>query len=242
MIYAIALAVISVTIIILDHIDVMRMSRKHLLVFIIIAISIISLTYMIELQQDQKDKASSMVGVIESNPTNPLSTILFSTKNDNISAVLQLGTSGTGFIWGGPNGQPMLMFPEGQYITVSTDNGKLELSARLVGKNGLIAEIINNEWKVNPQGAWDRNFNDNTLEVKDDEGDVVLQIRLLNDRIQFQGIFPKTNNALLGAEGIDWVRIKDPTTGRYKDKIIHLFKYPSNNHLGELDLVREIKN
>ena len=240
MIYAIALAAISVIILLLDHLEVMRISRKRLIIFIILAISIISFTYMIEFQQEQKEKATSMEGVLESDQTNPPSTILFSTK-DNISAMLQLGTSDSRLIWTGPNGKPMLVLPKDQYIAISKDQGELKLSAKLIGRNGLMVEIIDNEWKINPQESWDRNYNYNTLEVKDENGNVVLQVRLLYDRIQLQFISPMTNNALLGAEGIDYLFTRNPTTGKYEAKIIPLFKYPSKNHFGELGLVREIK-
>lgn len=47
----------------------------------------------------------------------------------------------------------------------------------------LVAEIVNNEWKVNPQNAWDRNYSADALEVRDPTGDIVLQVKALADRI-----------------------------------------------------------
>jgi hypothetical protein len=152
-------------------------------------------------QQEKEEMASAYAGVLR-----PDSTTLFSTI-DRFSTYpyMEIGDSGVAIQYSGPSGQPIFSIFEDQPITISKNREQLEVSAKIRGKNGLVAEIENNEWIVKPSQSWDRNYNENALEVKDNSGDVVLQVRLLNDRIQFQGKFyDKYGNglALVGREDL----------------------------------------
>ena len=108
----------------------------------------------------------------------------------------------------------------------------------------MVVELIHNEWTTasNPQ-AWDRNYNDNTLEVKNSAGRIALQVRLLPDRVQLQGEWWD------GAQGYRMVASDNPLlpggfivlfgnngSGRPEDPpfVKPLFVYPSKFHLGEL--------
>jgi hypothetical protein len=83
-----------------------------------------------------------------------------------------------------------MLYPilQNSQFKVELINGKAKISTRITDESGnLIAEIIRNEWKVAPTRAWDRNYSGDALEVKDSRGYVVLQVRVLADRIQIQG-------------------------------------------------------
>ncbi len=68
-----------------------------------------------------------------------------------------------------------------------------------------VAEIIDNEWHVNPGRGFDRNYSDDALEVRDGTGDVILQVRALPDRIQLQGrLYDRTGH------GMAFVKSPDP--------------------------------
>jgi hypothetical protein len=118
-------------------------------------------------------------------------------------------------------------------------------------KGILIAAIERNEWLVAPPpGAWDRNYNENSLEVKDAQGEIVLQVWALPDRIQFQGKwwtdrFPLSPNKMTRMS-VYTERVLDLGFGSTKS-VLHekagmggnvsirpLFRYPSALHLGEL--------
>ena len=75
-------------------------------------------------------------------------------------------------------------------LTIERVANHIEVSTTLRDASGkLVAEIERNEWKVRPSLLWDRNYNDNSLEVLGETGEVVLQIVALPDRIRIQGIW-----------------------------------------------------
>jgi hypothetical protein len=202
-----------------------------ILIIICLAASFMSIYYQ-ENEQEREKMISSYEGTLRVE-----STILFST-NERIYPILEIGTSGRGYFWNGTKGDPMITLPDNQYITIYEDRGQLKLSTKLKGKDGLIAEIVDNKWKINPKESWDRNYNKSALEIKDSEGNIVLQVKLLKDRIQFQGKFYDKNgyeNAIVGVEGKDWVRTSEPADNQseFGYKIVPIFKYSSKDHLGE---------
>jgi len=70
--------------------------------------------------------------------------------------------------------------------------GKIRFSAQITDEEGnIIAKISRNEWQVAPPPrTWDKNYSDDALEVVDPKGRVVLQAKVLSDRIQIQGAWP----------------------------------------------------
>jgi hypothetical protein len=75
----------------------------------------------------------------------------------------------------------------GMSLRIESEGSALKVSAQIRGESSrdLIAGIEDNEWKVKPFN-WDRNYTEDALEVKDSRGRVVLQIRLLPDRVRIQ--------------------------------------------------------
>ena len=168
---------------------------------------------------------------------------------------LEVGTSGVSFNKNDEYGALILPFLRRDQFKIELVDGHYKFSTRVTDENEkVIAEITQNDWKVAPpSGAWDRNYNDDTLEVKDSRGDLVLQVRALPDRIQFQGSWwtdsspwsPAITQISIVAE-----RIADITPrgakltiipmvhripkGQHPARIEPLFRYPSDLHLGEL--------
>lgn len=200
-----------------------------------LAICFSVLSYVLILQQEKEKKVTSMEGTLGVS-SSYLKNLVFSTK-DNIYPIVQLGTSDCRLILKGSQGK-LIVLPEDQYIAVSNDQGKVKLSTKLRGKSGLIVEIIDNEWRLNPLKLWDRNYNDNALEVKDENG-VVLQIKVLSDRIQLQAIYydKNGNGVVIGGNqeymGGHGIIEKTGPNCEPNYTIKPIFKYPSNLHFGE---------
>ncbi|MBI3530498.1 MAG: hypothetical protein HY067_21335 [Betaproteobacteria bacterium] len=182
----------------------------------------------------------------------PKSTLIFSAGNTDASAIpkLQIGTSNA--IYGSKEigrESPMgtILFPvlgERQFKIESID-GKMKVSVQIADDSGnIIAELIRNEWKIAPQPkTWDRNYTDDALEVKDSSGAVVLQVKVMPDRIQLQGIWWIDMGLPNGI--LRLIMQGNPTIGGQLNIVPKLFKgtlpaidpmfvYPGDQHLGEL--------
>jgi len=172
-------------------------------------------------------------------------TLFFSPKGDGKITTLQIGQSGV-FLQGTGGQIGAMLYPilQDSQFKVEIIDGKAKIFTRIKDESGnLIAEIIRNEWKVSPAKSWDRNYSADALEVKDSGGNVVLQVRVLHDRIQLQGAwwwnmgppngimrFWMWNNP---SEGVQiTVRQK---TDPHPPTIPPMFRYPSELHLGEME-------
>ena len=157
---------------------------------------------------------------------------------DRVWPQLEFGDSGAVFRYGGPNGSPLFKFGEDSNLTVTSKDGQIMVSVAIRDKNGaLIAEVIENDWKINPNNSWDRNFSPDALEVRDPSGDIVLQVRALPDRIQLQAKLYDSNGrgiALGKATGGGAIELTGPNHPNLELKIEPLFRYPSSTHIGEL--------
>jgi len=91
--------------------------------------------------------------------------------------------------WTGKLGDPQFDWL-GSTITIVRVDGVLKLSTEVRNRNGVIvAKITNNICEVNKSqdASWEHNYSDDALEVKDERGRIVLQISILEDRVQIQG-------------------------------------------------------
>ena len=189
---------------------------------------------VIEIKEEREKDKTKYAGVLK-----PETKLLLSGEK-NIYPKLELGDGGTIFAWEGPEGQPMFRFFKDNHITIVIEDGQLKVSALIRNKHGIVAELLKNEWKVNLNNSFDRNFSKNALEVKDNTGEIVFQVKHVSDRIQFQGKFYDTNG-----KGIALIKSPDGKGGLMvhlgpnvpdKDSIIEpLFKYPSDLHIGEMN-------
>jgi hypothetical protein len=155
---------------------------------------------------------------------------------------LELGDSGAILMYAGEPGTPLLKFFENSHLTVVRVAGRVRVSTIIYDSHGtLVAELANNEWRVNKNASFDRNFTDDALEVKDSAGDIILQVRLVEDRVQLQGKFygPNGEGVAIG-KGADAsgnpggiLEITGPKHPHLALKIAPMFRYPSELHLGQ---------
>jgi hypothetical protein len=154
--------------------------------------------------------------------------------------IFQIGKVGTCFNWQGA-GEPM-KFLDGANFNLFIANGELQISIEVVdGQGKRVAKITNNRWEVSPDHSisWDKNYTDDTLEVLDGRGTVVLQIRLLPDRVQIQGEWHDAFG--------NGTRIKETPGGAAQifklagannypnDRIKAIMRYPSREHWQEFE-------
>jgi hypothetical protein len=143
--------------------------------------------------------------------------------------------------WEGTQGESLIKFGEDNQLTIVKENGQVKVSTIIRDRTGrIVAELVRNEWKVNPNNSFDRNYSSDALEVKAGDGDIVLQVKVLPDRIQLQAKFFASNG-----RGFAFVRSFDPNRPGgmievlgndhpvFLAKIEPMFKYPSERHLGE---------
>jgi hypothetical protein len=175
-------------------------------------------------------------------------TLIFSPTQNETSPKFQIGQSGVVFV-GQSNQIGGLLFPalEETQFKIEKIDDQIKVSTQIADDSGaLVVEIVRNEWRVGPPPlTWDRNYNSDSLEVLDPKGHVVLQVRVLKDLIQIQGIWPLGEK--WKASGARRVVIRQdpqsPNDAQYiflpKEPkewpmIPRMFEYPSDLHLGEL--------
>ena len=75
-------------------------------------------------------------------------------------------------------------------LSLKERNGQLLVSTTIRDAEGhVVVEIKENEWAVNKNAAYDRNYTNDAFEVRDNRGKVALQIASLGDTIHVAGIF-----------------------------------------------------
>lgn len=153
---------------------------------------------------------------------------------------LEIGDSGAVLIHGGMPGAPLFDYGGDKLIIGLDARGRVLVSVVVRDQVGnVVAELVQNEWKVNPAGSWDRNYSNNALEVRDPRGDVVLQVRLVENRAHLQAkLFNREGNGFVvraagPGEGSGGILAFSPAAERDRLTIPPLFRYPSELHLGE---------
>lgn len=136
---------------------------------------------------------------------------------------------------------PFKMYNNGNFaISIKILKNKIYVSAKVRSLDGKItAEIENNEWELNPNNYFKRNFDKSGLEIIDEFGIPIFQIDLIdNNSIRLGGIFIneitsiiiKSNTSPLTAYG----GIPDIENLKKEGlEIQKMFKYPSNKYIGE---------
>jgi hypothetical protein len=158
-------------------------------------------------------------------------------------AAVQFGDSRGKLIPLQPGGN-VIDFGNGEGLTITTgDDGKIKVSTVVRDRSGeLIARLEENEWSEKPANRFDRNYSDSALEIIDDWGDVVLQVRLVGNVVQLQGKFYSREGRATGI-GKVWDDLEKDFVGTIEFrpssvplalKIKPIFKYPSERHIGEL--------
>lgn len=205
------------------------------IVFLLVLYAVIQI--IIEQKQSKDEAKSKYFGVLK-----PKSKILLSAEK-NTFPKFEFGDSGAILVFAGKQGEPLIRIFKDSSITIVIEDEQVKASTIIRDRSGaIIAELMNNEWKVNPNNFFDRNYSKNALEVKDSSGDVVLQLRLIEDRVQFQAKFYD-----LRGNGVALGKVRGPngkiggsieiTGTAHPNLTLHIepiFKYPSELHLGEL--------
>ncbi len=197
-----------------------------------------------EKNNNKKDKMYATTGSIEEIP------LVDSTKYK-----LYFGGMGTGilgymlkeglyldnFIVCGESEKPM--------VKLSVKDGGIKLSATFYDINDqVIGELIENEWRLNTNNYFKRNYDNSAIEVIDNYNVIVIQILFSDERIQVNGVMHCDQNVLIGnnsetrliAKRLIKNEIIDPETGKsfketYLDKgraIKKIFKYSGKDWLG----------
>jgi hypothetical protein len=117
-------------------------------------------------------------------------------------------------------------------------DGKLVVSAEVRDETGnVIAVLSDNEWKVNPSRSFDRNYTADSLEVVNQKNQVVFQLQMLPSSLRLQArFFDRDGNEVIIRslpDGTGQIVVRPPSNPGEDAPITPLFKYPSDQHLGE---------
>jgi len=145
--------------------------------------------------------------------------------------LIRIGDGESTLKYTGPIDQDIFRSPSGiayyEHFALERDKGKILISATVHDVNhNLVATIEKNHWRLERQGISDKNYSDDSLEIKDLQGRVIFQIRLLAKEVRLQW---------------EWARSDTRTGGIMEDGkyslekgITPMFKYPSEEFWGEL--------
>lgn len=151
------------------------------------------------------------------------------------ATVKYLSVGSTRFIIDSPDG---IFLKDGDMpiLRMNLHDGELMVSTTIRDSNGkIVAELVDNEWQLNENNIFDRNYTDTALEVRDQAGNVTLQVVHFGDTIHLAGIFrcknKWTNVFCPLPEGGAVIDIKPPGV-EPEHSIQPIFKYPSERHFG----------
>jgi hypothetical protein len=205
------------------------------------AVGLLLIAAILQLLLERRDRAQAARGTFTGVLESPGQVLL---SPDGVNRPrLEMADSGSILEYAGPKGEPLLRIFQDNSLTIAVKDGQVVVSCLIRSEDGsAVAELIENEWKVNPHNSFDRNYSKDALEVRDKSGDIVLQVNVLSDRVQFQGkFFDGKGNGFGIGKGVD------PDTGqvggifeitgwrrpRLTMSIQPMFRYPSERHLGE---------
>lgn len=121
-------------------------------------------------------------------------------------------------------------------VLLRINNNRLFISFVIRDEQGdIIAELRDNEWKLNRNLYFDRNYNDQILEVRDNKGKVVLQVINFGEVIHFAGVFNCKNGkkfALMPDKQGGAIMEIRPQGVELEHTIEPICDYPSDKHLG----------
>ncbi len=137
----------------------------------------------------------------------------------------QIGTQGIDL-------RKMIDVGSGYPIRIRIEQGKMLVSADIKDAEGrMIAQVIDNKWKINPNNSYDRNFDNNAFEVIDKQKMPALQIAITQENmIYIGGIFNlPTGKATVTPNGYLW----NPSDDQIPESIQRIFVYPGDKNLGK---------
>ena len=121
-------------------------------------------------------------------------------------------------------------------LKIKFDEGKALISTLIRSdENKTIVKIVDNHWVVNndPLIAYDRNYNDFAFEVIDSDQIPRLQVLIReNNVIYIGGYFDVPIGKVLAMPHTSIINPSQESVEKFKE--MRLFKYPSEDHLGEI--------
>jgi hypothetical protein len=175
---------------------------------------------------------------------------------------VRLGGFNMGFSWqnlvSGINISSLLMTCNEDSIPLSIrlKNGKIMLSCKFYNLNDeVVGEIMDNNWTLNPNSLFMRNFDDYAIEVIDNYGVIVMQVRVEENNIIINGVVHCSNLVFICNEGSSYNLDKSPgakkhmieLTGKtFKDaylekgrEIERIFVYSGDDWIGKRRVQKE---
>ncbi len=138
-----------------------------------------------------------------------------------------------------------VIYNEDEPIQLWIENNQLLLTLNLRDSLGnIVARIDRNEWDINENEIFDRNFDNHGLEIVDKKGDIILQLDYNREVVQFAGVlhtkdgraiayYPKDSGGAINKDYNPEIDTTDEVIN-----LIPLFNYPSSLHMGERNLNR----
>jgi len=242
MAWSVALILIAVAIAIVDRFKLPR--QTNIVVTLIVLAAVIN--FFIVWNQEKETAKSKQYGILEPKSkerhkadTRNFTTWEFGTNFKDKRGTTFRYTAGKSFseafktTWTKPL--------DDMALTIGEEDGQLKVTVLLRDIDGrVIAALVDNEWKINhPVKSFDRNYTKDMLEVKNDNNDVVLQIRLLPDKVQLNGIFYDSDGKGIAIfphkrDQASIMVLLDKEHPPASGTIKPLFKYPSDLYFGEL--------
>jgi len=241
-------AIAAIVAFIINRINPKKVPLIITIVFIVILLFTAALEIIENKRQSTKETTEKYAGVLKSR-----SFVLISSDPRTFPAI-EIADTGLKFVFGGGVDENFISrVLEDNNFKIEIEDGQIKVSMVIRDKEGNVVTIINkNEWKMNPGKLFDRNFSENALEIIDQKGEIILQVRLLGNCVQLQGKFYSSKDTYksglkLGKDviGIEIGRFSEK--GNYPGGIHFLgrdtpssllnkpiFKYPSELHIGEL--------
>lgn len=159
--------------------------------------------------------------------------------------IFEIGDSGTWFVFvPGSRDFPYFQFLYDSGLRIESAKNGPELTTPVRDRFGhIIAQITKNHWSVSPDKSvsWDHNYTSNAFEVKDGRGHVVIQIKVLPDKVQIQGEWREFGRGLRMIKSWDkehpgamfnfWANSQQEQQA--ESPIPPMFKYPSREHWAE---------
>lgn len=129
---------------------------------------------------------------------------------------------------------------DGIRITVKLRNDTILLSGSFRSLDGnTVAEIVDNEWQINPNNYFARNYDHHGLEIIDRDGIMKVQIDFIDkDSIIVNGFF-KVDGVYSLVTRDKWEKWPEGTLATKADlikaseKLSLMFRYPSDKHFGK---------
>jgi hypothetical protein len=187
-----------------------------------------------------KEKSAALTGYLKPSQDGPKNFL-----QSDVCNIIQFGEDGVSICWDKRAGDQFAFFPDSRLRIERGELGEPIISTEVRDREGhFVAELVRNKWRVSDSSAvvWDKNYTDDSLEVKDRRGHVVLQIRLFLKYVQLQGVwYDDSGKGVQLAKNptnrsLEYVPLghREPDGAQNQEiQINPIFLYPSSEHFGE---------